>query len=127
MFRPVMLIFPLALLAAATDKPFPEQVPVFMEACLGEAMRAGYVSDTEESHKYICSDDAADKLWAFLERHKIASYEQDTPEGKWLSRDFPLGGCFKRVRMPDNAPLVEGLSCTIWVPRPKDKAVPEVK
>jgi hypothetical protein len=116
-----MLIFPLALLAAAADKPFPEQVPVLMEACLSEAIDAGQVRDTEESHKYICAGGAADKLWAFLERHKVQSYEQDTPEGKWLSREFPLGGCFKRVRMPDGGPLVEGLSCTIWVPRLKDK------
>ncbi|HJO64344.1 MAG TPA: hypothetical protein QF469_03300 [Sphingomonas sanguinis] len=122
-----MLIFPLALLAAAIEKPFPEQVPVLMEACLGEAIDAGRVRDTEESHKYICAGEAADKLWAFLERHKVQSYEQDTPEGKWLSREFPLGGCFKRVRMPDGGPLVEGLSCTIWVPRLKGKAESEVQ
>ena len=118
----IMLILPFALLSAAIDKPFPEQMPVFMEACLGEAVDAGYVSDTEESHKYICAGKAADNLWAFLERYRIESYEQDTPEGKWLGREFPLGGCFKRVRMPDGGPLVPGLSCTIWVPRLKDKA-----
>ncbi len=127
MFRFIMPIFSLALLAAAVDKPFPEQMPGFMEMCLGEAIAAGYVSDTEESHKYICAGEAADKLWAFLQRHKIESYEQDTPEGKWLSREFPLGGCFKRVRMPDGGPLVEGLSCTIWVPRSKGQAAPDVK
>ena len=117
-----MLIFVLALLAAITDEPFPEQMPVLMEACLNEAIEANYVTETDSSHKYICSGAAADKLWAVLERHKIQSYEQDQPEGRWLSREFPLGGCFKRVRMPDGGPLVEGLSCTIWIPRPMIKA-----
>lgn len=112
-----MITLAIALFAAASDKPFPEQVPVLMEACLGEAIDAGYVTDTDDNHKYICSGQAADKLWAFLERHKIQSYEQDTPEGTWLSREFPLGGCFKRVRMPDGGPVVEGLSCTMWIPR----------
>ncbi|MDY0958131.1 hypothetical protein SOM26_05460 [Sphingomonas sp. CFBP8993] len=116
-----MLIFAIALLAIGNEKPFPEQVPVLMEACLNEAVNAGDVRETADSHKYICAGEASEKLWMFLERRKIESYEQDTPEGKWLSRAFPLGGCFKRVRMPDGGPLVEGLSCTIWVPRLKDQ------
>lgn len=88
-----------------------------MEACLTDAVAAGDVTDTEDSHKYICAGDAAAQFWAFLERAKIRSYEQDTPEGRWLGREFPLGGCFKRVRLPDGGAASDGLSCTIWVPR----------
>jgi hypothetical protein len=92
-------------------------MPALMEACLADAVAAGDVTDTEDSHKYICGGDPAKQLWAFLERAKIHSYEQDTPEGRWLSREFPLGGCFKRIRLPDGTPASSGLSCTIWVPR----------
>ena len=105
------------LLAEREPKPFPEQVPSLMEACLNEAVAAGEVSETGDSHKYICGADAADRFWAFLERAKLKSFEQDTPEGRWLSRDFPLGGCFKRIRLPNGEPATDGLSCTIWVPR----------
>lgn len=113
-----MLILAIALLAADQDATaFPEQIPALMEACLTDAVASGEVTDTEDSHKYICADDAAARLWAFLERAKIHSYEQETPEGRWLSREFPLGGCFKRVRFPDGKPANSGLSCTIWVPR----------
>jgi hypothetical protein len=49
---------------------------------------------------------------------KIDSYEQDAgKDGRWLSRDFPLGACFKRVRMADGTGASTGLSCTIWIPR----------
>jgi len=122
-----MLILAAALLFADSDTtPFPEQVPGLMEACVTAAVAAGDVSDTDDSHKYICADETAVRLWTFLERAKIRSYEQDTPEGRWLSRDFPLGGCFKRLRMPDGTAASDGLSCTIWVPRAVVGA-PEVK
>jgi hypothetical protein len=116
----MLLILASALLLADADtQDFPEQVPGLMAACLADAVVAGDVTDTEESHKYICAGEAAEELWHFLERAEVRSYEQDTPEGRWLSRDFPLGGCFKRIRMPDGAAATSGLSCTIWVPRPK--------
>ncbi len=105
------------LLADREPTAFPEQVPGLMEACLIAAVAAENVTETEDSHKYICGDDAADRLWAFLERAKVPSYEQDTPEGRWLSRDFPMGGCFKRTRLPDGERATDGLSCSIWVPR----------
>jgi len=113
-----MLILAIALQLADRDaKPFPEQVPGLVEACLEDAVAAGDVADTEDSHKYICAGDVAARLWTFLEQAGIRSYEQDTPEGRWLSREFPLGGCFKRLRMPDGGRASSGLSCTIWVPR----------
>lgn len=114
-----MLIFPVALLLADADKSvFPEQVPGLIEECLSAASAAGDVTDTDDSHKYICAGDTAVRLWAFLERANVRPYEQDTPQGRWLSRDFPLGGCFKRVQLPDGKSARDGLSCTIWVPRP---------
>jgi len=114
-----MLILAAALLLADRDRAiFPEQLPGLMEACLETAVAAGDVTDTEDSHKYICAGDTAARLWEFLERAKVSSYEQDVPEGRWLSRDFPLGGCFKRIRLPNGEPATDGLSCTIWVPRP---------
>lgn len=113
-----MLLLAAALLSADRAAPsFPERVPGMIEACVTAAVAAGDVSDTDDSHKYICADDTAVQLWTFLERAKIQSYEQDTPEGRWLSRDFPLGGCFKRLLMPDGTQARDGLSCTIWVPR----------
>jgi hypothetical protein len=113
-----MLILAIALLVAEQDAAaFPEQVPGLMEACLTAAVASGDVTDTEDSHKYICAGDTATRLWTYLERAKIRSYEQDTPEGRWLSREFPLGGCFKRIRLADGTPASGGLSCTIWVPR----------
>jgi hypothetical protein len=114
-----MPILVLSLLAASPDPAaFPEQFPGLMAACLEDAAAAGDVTETEDSHKYICAGDPALRLWAFLEQAKIGSYEQDTPQGRWLSREFPLGGCFKRLRMPDGKQARRGLSCTIWVPRP---------
>jgi hypothetical protein len=76
------------------------------------------VTDTEDSHKYICANNTAGRLWELLERAQVHSYEQDTPEGRWLSRDFPMGGCFKRIMLPDGQHANSGLSCTIWIPRP---------
>tara|TARA_B100000378_G_scaffold178910_1_gene144494 strand:+ start:288 stop:647 length:360 start_codon:yes stop_codon:yes gene_type:complete len=114
-----MLIFAVALLLAddaATD--FPEKLPGLTEECLEDAVATGEVTDTDDSHKYICTGDTAAQLWAFLESADIRSYEQDTPSGRWLSREFPLGGCFKRTRLPDGEQASTGLSCTIWVPRP---------
>lgn len=114
-----MLILSTALLLATSNPTsFPEQMPGLMEDCLVAATAAGDVTDTDESHKYICVGETAMRLWAFLERAEIESYEQDVAEGRWLSRDFPLGACFKRVRMPDGQAANTGLSCTIWVPRP---------
>ncbi|MDR6126575.1 hypothetical protein QE361_003685 [Sphingomonas sp. SORGH_AS802] len=114
-----MLILSVALLLASADKPaFPEKVPGMIEECLTSAIAAGDVTDTDESHKYICAGDAAKQLWDFLETERLSSYEQDTPQGRWLGREFPLGGCFKRVKMPDGQAASGGLSCTIWVPRP---------
>ena len=43
---------------------------------------------------------------------------QDVGEdGVWLSRDFPLGGCFKRIRLADGTRPKTGLSCSVWIPR----------
>jgi hypothetical protein len=113
-----MLILAAALiLADGAATAFPERVPALMEACLTAAVAAGDVTDTAESYKYICAGETAAGLWKFLEHAKVRPYEQDTPEGRWLSREFPLGGCFKRVPLPDGAPASGGLSCTIWIPR----------
>ena len=106
------------VLAGLAPAPFPERTPGLIEACLANAVEEGEVSDTEDSHKYICSGEAAQRLWTFLEKAKVKTYEQDVDEGRWLGREFPLGGCFKRTRMPDGSPATTGLSCTVWIPRP---------
>jgi hypothetical protein len=99
-----MLILAAALiLADGAATAFPERVPALMEACLTAAVAAGDVTDTAESYKYICAGETAAGLWKFLEHAKVRPYEQDTPEGRWLSREFPLGGCFKRVPLPDGS------------------------
>lgn len=98
---------------------FPERTPGLIEACLANALETGQVSDTDDSHKYMCSGDAAQRFWAFLRKAKVKSYEQDAGEdGHWLTRDFPLGGCFKRTRLADGSPTKTGLSCSVWIPRP---------
>lgn len=107
----------LLLAAAAPETPFPERMPALMEACLHDAVAIAMVSQTEDSHKYICTGDAAQRMWDFLERARVPSYEQDVVEGRWLSRGFPLGGCFKRLRHPDGSKATDGLSCSIWIPR----------
>ncbi|MGN6817993.1 MAG: hypothetical protein ACTHJR_04915 [Sphingomonas sp.] len=116
----MMLIPVIAMLIADPREPdFPEQVPGLVEACLESAVATNSVTETDDSQKYICAGDTAARLWKFLERAKIKSYEQDTPdEGRWLGRDFPLGACFKQIRRPDGMAGGNGLSCTIWVPRP---------
>ena len=114
----MLLLTALISLAEAGPAAFPERVPGMIEACLLEAVETGEVSDTDDSHKYLCSGEAAEQLWSFLENARLESHEQDVPEGRWLGRDFPLGGCFKRVRMPDGSTATTGLSCSIWIPRP---------
>lgn len=116
-----MMLIPVVFMLIADPRTpdFPEQVPGLMEACLANAVATNSVTETDDSHKYICAGDAAARLWAFLERAKIKSYEQDTPdEGRWLGRAFPLGACFKQIRRPDGTAGGKGLSCTIWLPRP---------
>jgi hypothetical protein len=114
----LLLIAAMALTDPAPT-PFPEHVPGLIEACLANAIETGEVSETDDSHKYTCTDEAAERFWTFLERANVHSYEQNAGEdGYWLSRDFPLGGCFKRVRMPDGTPATWGLSCSIRIPRP---------
>ncbi len=114
-----MLVLPLALLIADPEqRAFPEQVPGLIEGCLAAAIAENGVSETKDSHKYICGGDEAARFWAFLETARLPTFEQDTPEGRWLGREFPLGGCFKRVSLPDGRRSSDGLSCTIWVPRP---------
>lgn len=116
-----MILASAFLLAASDARDFPEQLPGLMEACLADAVSAGDETDTKDSHKYICAGEPAERLWRFLEHAKVRAFEQDTAEGRWSSREFPLGGCFKRVRMPDGRPSDTGLSCTIWVPRVVDR------
>ena len=115
----LLLIASLAL-AGPAPAAFPERTPALIEACLVNAVETGEVSETDDSHKYICAGEAAEKLWKYLEKAKVKPYEQDVgEEGVWLSRDFPLGGCFKRLRggIGEKA----GLSCSIWIPRPVAK------
>jgi hypothetical protein len=114
-----MLLIASLALAASAPAAFPERTPGLIEACLADAIQSGEVGDTEDSHKYICSGEVAQRLWAFLEKARIRSYEQDVgEEGHWLGREFPLGACFKRIRLADGSPAKTGLSCTIWIPRP---------
>ena len=106
-------------LAQSEPRPFPERMPGLMQDCLVEAIAEGNVSETEDSHKYMCSGEAAERFWAFLVQATVHSWMQDAgADGHWLSRGFPLGGCFKRIRMPDGSPAQDGLSCSIWIPRP---------
>jgi hypothetical protein len=110
----------IAAMALAQPAPvaFPERSPGLIAACLADAVAQGQVSDVDDSRRYLCVGEAAQRLWTFLEQANVSSYVQDTgEEGHWLSRDFPLGGCFKRTRMADGTPATTGLSCSIWVPR----------
>ena len=116
----MLLLIASIFLANPAPSAFPERTPGLIEACLTDAIEMEYVSETEDSHKYMCTGEAAERFWAFLKKAKIKPYEQDVgEEGHWLSRDFPLGACFKRVRMADGSPLKPGLSCSIWIPRAK--------
>jgi hypothetical protein len=115
----MLLLIASMVLADPTPAAFPERTPKLIEACLENAVEDGEVSDTDDSHKYICTGEAAERFWTFLEKAKVRVYEQDTGEdGVWLSRDFPLGGCFKRTRLADGARTTTGLSCSVWIPRP---------
>ena len=114
----MMLLIASIALAQAQAAPFPERTPELIEGCLANAVAIGEVTVTEDSHKYICGGQAAQRLWTFLEDAKIEPYEQDVgADGHWLSQEFPLGGCFKRSRLADGSPATTGLSCTIWIPR----------
>lgn len=113
------LLIAAMILAEPASAAFPERTPGLIEACLADAVETGQVSDTEDSHKYMCTGVAAERLWTFLEKAKVKAYEQDVGEdGVWLSRDFPLGGCFKRTRLADGSRTKTGLSCSVWIPRP---------
>ncbi|WP_326523096.1 hypothetical protein [Sphingomonas sp.] len=114
-----MLAIIASLLLAQTGDPFPERSPGLIQACLQSAAEAGEVGDTDRGTKFMCVDESAAQLWAFLEQAKVEAWEQDTgAEGVWLSRAFPLGGCFKKLRDSDGAEATSGLSCSIWIPRP---------
>jgi hypothetical protein len=118
----------LALLLAAQEPPFPERAPGLIEDCLEAAVVQDNVRHDDEDGpriKYMCTGDPARQLWAFLEQAKLPVWEQDTPaEGRWATRNFPLGGCFRRVRNADGTPATDGLSCSVWVPRPTAAAPP---
>jgi hypothetical protein len=115
----MFLLIASLLLAPSAPADFPERAPALIEACLVEAVAEDRVSETENRHKYICAGPAAERFWAFLEQANVQPWEQDTgADGRWLSRGFPLGGCFKRIRMADGSPATDGLSCSIWIPRP---------
>lgn len=107
----------LLLAALAAETEFPERTPALIESCLNEAVASNEVSKTDEAHKYICSGQVAEELWNYLEKENIESWEQTTENGVWSSREFPLGGCFKRTRNVDGSAASDGLSCTIWIPR----------
>jgi hypothetical protein len=117
------VVAPLALLSllAATEpvdnRMFPERTPEMIQACLVAAVANGEVSKTKDAHKYICGGAPAEALWLFLESQKIESWDQTVDSGVWRSRQFPLGGCFKRVANRDGSEAPSGLSCTIWIPR----------
>lgn len=118
----MLLLIASMALAEPQAASFPERTPGLIEACLAYAVEVRDVDVTEDSHKYICAGQSAEQLWAFLEDAKIESYEQDADtEGHWLTREFPLGACFKRTRLADGTPATTGLSCTIWIPRVGDQ------
>jgi hypothetical protein len=115
----MLLMIASMVLADPEPAPFPERVPGLIQACLANAIEIGEVSETDDSHKYMCGGDAAQRFWVFLERANVRAFEQDAGEdGFWLTRLFPLGGCFKQIRRADGTPAAGGLSCSIWIPRP---------
>jgi hypothetical protein len=119
--RKAVMLLLIASMFPAEPAPaaFPERTPGLIEACLANAVETGEVSDTDDSHKYMCGGEAAERLWTFLVKAKVEASEQDVgDEGRWLSRYFPLGGCFKRSRLADGSRSKTGLSCSIWIPRP---------
>lgn len=116
------------LLAAAAAAQTPAEAPSagptlgMVEACLRNAVSEGRVTKADEdgegrSWKYICDGEAAEAMWDLLASRGVKSWEQEVGSGTWLSRDFPLGGCFRRIRNPDGSAPTSGLSCTIWIPR----------
>jgi hypothetical protein len=108
----------LAAAAAGAGPSFPEQVPGLTERCIRSAIDERETTEEERAHKYMCTGEAAERLWVWLEQAKLPSWEQDTPqEGRWLSREFPLGACFKRIRDAGGRATDTGLSCSIWIPR----------
>ncbi len=116
-----MLTAVLLAAAAATqsppEQPYPEPTIGMVEACLHSAVERDLVTKEDGRWKYMCTGQAAEALWNHLEALKRDSWEQVVPEGTWLSREFPLGGCFRRVKNPDGSAATSGLSCTVWVPR----------
>lgn len=108
--------FWLFLAIQSTAPVFPEQTPGMIEACLNEAAAENNVTADQGMYKYICSGPVAQDLWSYLENENIPSWEQTTDSGVWLSRRFPMGGCFKRLRLTDGSAAAGGLSCTIWIP-----------
>jgi len=116
----MLLLIASMALAPSAPRGFPERTPGLIETCLADAVETGEVSETDDSHKYMCAGEAAERFWAFLAEANVPSWVQDVgEEGHWLSRSFPLGGCFKRIRMADGSPATTGLSCSVWIPRPR--------
>ncbi len=110
----------LAAAEIAEDPVYREKMPEMMEACLEAAVDQERVTQTDTDHKYICDGHPAEELWQFLEAANIPSYEQQADAGTWLSREFPLGGCFKLLSNDDGSDA-NGLSCTLWIPRLLEK------
>lgn len=120
----VTMILLAAAAAAQTpaEAPQPEPTLGMVEACLRNAASEQRVSESDEegegrSWKYICQGEAAEAMWDLLVRQGVESWEQKVESGTWLSRDFPMGGCFRRIRNPDGTAATSGLSCSIWIPR----------
>lgn len=119
---------PMILLAAAAAAQSPvEGAPAeptlgMVEACLADAVQERRVTKADEdgegrTWKYICDGEAAEVMWNHLASLDVKSWEQTVESGTWLSRDFPMGGCFRRIRNPDGTEATSGLSCSIWIPR----------
>ena len=117
------MLLPILLLASSgggipPEIPYPEPMPRLMEACMQYAVENELVSETEESWKYMCDEESAEAMWNHLSTLEIEPWEQVVPEGTWLTIGFPLGGCFRQIKDPEGEPATDGLSCSIWVPRP---------
>lgn len=112
----------LSMMGLAADSvtpeiPFPEPALAMVEACIGDAVDNKRVLKSENDWKYICSGAPAETLWSHLETFKIKPWEQTVSEGTWLSRSFPMGGCFRQLKDAKGNIDTSGLSCTIWVRR----------
>lgn len=99
------------------DKPFPDPMPSMMEACLTDAVSRKNVSKEKDAWKYICANEPAQALWNHLEKLNVDSWEQTVSNGTWLSRAFPLGGCFRQMKDTAGESATTDLSCTLWIPR----------